>query len=97
MAGPGDDLGKRPALPELPGQPRARIADEVLALLAAERPQGLVGTHWMASASGSIDPRQRPLPHAWVHRVSAHRESQLGTCTPLVTCPTGTSSSGQRG
>ena len=36
-------------------------------------------------------PRQRSLPQAAVHKSSAAGESQLGTCTPLVTWPTGTS------
>src|SRR5271165_5243699 len=42
-------------------------------------------------------PRKRSLPQAAVHNWSACGESQLGTCTPLVTWPTGTSGSGQRG
>ena len=45
----------------------------------------------------SVVPSQRSLPQASVHRSSAGAESQVGMWTPLVTWPTGTSSSGQRG
>ena len=42
-------------------------------------------------------PSQRSLPQASVQRSSAGAESQVGMWTPLVTYPTGTSSSGQCG
>jgi hypothetical protein len=46
-----------------------------------------------ASSSGAD--RHRSLPQAIVQRRSASGESQVGTWTPLATCPTGTSHSGQ--
>ena len=49
----------------------------------------------------SVNPRGSPchlsFPQAFVQSVSDSGESQEGTCTPLVTCPTGTSARGQRG
>jgi XFP N-terminal domain len=48
------------------------------------------------STPGGV-PSQRSLPQAAVHKSSAGAESQVGIWTPLVTWPTGISSSGQRG
>ena len=51
----------------------------------------------MSGSSDSVVPTQRPFPQDRVHSWSAAAESQVGMCTPLVTWPTGTSTSGQRG
>jgi hypothetical protein len=51
----------------------------------------------MSCSRVSVVPSQRSFPQASVQRSSAGAESQVGMWTPLVTCPTGTSSSGQRG
>ena len=51
----------------------------------------------MFAVSADTSPRHRALPAARVHTSSVHGESHDGTCTPLVTWSTGTSSSGQRG
>ena len=46
----------------------------------------------MSCSRVSVVPSQRSFPQASVQRSSAAAESQLGIWTPLVTCPTGTSS-----
>ena len=51
----------------------------------------------MSCSRVSVVPSQRSFPQASVQSSSAAAESQVGIWTPLVTCPTGTSSSGQRG
>ena len=51
----------------------------------------------MVCSSDCTVPSQRFFPHASVHNSSAAAESQLGMWTPLVTCPMGTSASGQPG
>ena len=51
----------------------------------------------MLCSKASVVPDQRSWPQASVQRLSAAAESQVGIWTPLVTCPTGTSSAGQRG
>ena len=51
----------------------------------------------MSCSRVSVVPSQRSFPQASVHRSSAGAESQVGMWTPLVTYPTGTSSSGQCG
>ncbi len=51
----------------------------------------------MSRSTVSRSPRQRSGPQAAVHSASAARESQEGVWTPLVTYPTGTSTSGHRG
>ena len=51
----------------------------------------------MSCSRVSVVPSQRSFPQASVQRSSAAAESQVGMWTPLVTCPTGTSSAGQRG
>ena len=55
------------------------------------------GTRRMSRSIVSIVPSQRSFPQDSIQSASAASESQLGMWTPLVTCPTGTSSSGQCG
>src|SRR4029077_20503782 len=50
-----------------------------------------------SSSTHSISPRHRLSPQAAPQSVPASGDSQVGRCTPLVTYPTGTSLSGQRG
>ena len=54
-------------------------------------------TRRMSCSRVSVVPSQRCFPQLSVQRSSAGAESQVGMWTPLVTCPTGTSSSGHRG
>ncbi len=51
----------------------------------------------MRSVNPRGSPSQRSLPQTLVQSASDSGESQEGTWTPLVTCPTGTSLWGQRG
>ena len=51
----------------------------------------------MQRSNVSSVPSQRSFPQVSIQRSSASAESQVGTWTPLVMWPTGTSSSGQRG
>ena len=91
-------LGRRAGDGQLPGiiaRGRIRSSDVLAALrncqsLASE-------TRRMSCSRFSSVPSQRSFPQASVQSSSAAAESQVGMWTPLVTCPTGTSSSGQRG
>ena len=98
MLRPVHRLGRRAGGGQLPGQSLAGVFDERLAGGGAKLPEPGVGDAANVLLQGvPSSPASAPLPQASVHRSSAAAESQVGIWTPLVTCPTGTSSSGQCG
>ena len=90
-------LGRRAGGGQLPGQSLTGIFTRDL-LAAMRNCQSVASeTRRMSCSRVSVVPSQRSFPQASVQRSSAGAESQVGMWTPLVTCPTGTSSCGQCG
>ena len=90
--------GDAPGSGQLLGQSFASVFDKRLAARRCGIARALRRRHREYPApDASAVPSQRSFPQASVQRLSAGAESQVGMCTPLVTYPTGTSSSGQCG